>query len=156
VTVAPNAKSGTARGELVATLPKPAAAPAPPSGSGSAACAIQRTLLENGNVQLTYADGTVATYYASGGYSTQSPDGIATQAMHVNVPHPVPPSLPDDPEISAWLDGTNGDLLDQIRALVQDDAAVDRYVSGEAAVAPTVYEQIRKRIGVLGQLQAAR
>jgi hypothetical protein len=152
VEIAPTGAKGTARGELVAELPRPPAPPGPRSATPGDACATGRTILEDGSVQLTYPDGTIVTYYASGGFGIESPDGVNSQAMCMSVPPMAPPPIPDDPLVNSWLQAIEADLLDQIRALVNDEDAVNRYLNSESGAAPTIYDRIRQRIDVLGRL----
>lgn len=119
-----------------------------PAPSGT----IERTFTEDGSVEIRYPDGTVKRIY-DGGFTIVRSDGTTMTALYSHVQPDTPPPLPSDDRILAWLEWSNDSLLDFIRMLVENDqTAVGYYLKREQEKAKTVYDKMRMRTSVVGQL----
>lgn len=128
----------------------PGATPAPAAGT-----TVQRTIAEDGSVELRYPDGTIKSY-SSGGQTIIFPDGREMRMLYLHVQPDTPPSLPSDPQMLGWLQWSNDSLLDFMRRLVgNDETAVGHYLEREQNTAQTLYEQILLRTEVVNQLLLA-
>ncbi len=112
-------------------------APAPTAGT-----VTQRRLLPDGSVEIRYPNGTVKRI-REGGYTIRQPDGTVTPFLHVDSQPAVPPSLP--PATEPWLSWHNQSLLEIIRGLTGNEAAVTRYLTREQNDGLSLYEQIARR-----------
>ena len=113
---------------------------------------IERTIAEDGSVEIRYPDGTVKRFY-EGGFTVVSPQGLAMTAQYLQVQADTPASLPSDVQVLAWLEWSNESLLEFIRTLVDNnEMAVSHYLQREQENTENVYEQMRLRTKVVGQL----
>lgn len=113
----------------------------------------QRTILPDGSVEITYADGT-KKIYSENGVTTITPDGKSTYRAYsrfeLAAQAPTPPSVPDA-ETKKWADQEASTLLTLIGALVaHDKTSLDNLVAKEAQMA--WYERIDNRTRILQSL----
>lgn len=119
-----------------------------PADSG----AVKRTILPNGDVEIRYPDGRRKILY-EGGHTIIFPDGREQVYSYMSVQVDVPPMLPTQPSIVAWLEGMNHNLLNTIRTLVDgDQQAVDYYVRKENDKRSNLYEKIVLRTAYIDRL----
>lgn len=118
----------------------------PPSGE------TQRTILEDGTVEIRYPDGTIKRF-DDRGVTVVRPDGQIQRFIYNQVQFDTPPSLPGDPQIVAWLEQHNEGLLNLIRVLVGgNETAVDNFLNYEKERDRTLYEKIYLRVTCIERL----
>ncbi|HEX2162831.1 MAG TPA: hypothetical protein VHM02_02675 [Thermoanaerobaculia bacterium] len=149
--------AGTAlgRGTLAASTatppdPPPETLSDPTSGGGGGEV---RTILPDGRIQVEYPDGRVRTYNHGCGFVEVSPDGTSSGPACHEVQGAGFPPPPADDALRAFLEGHEQALLDQIRFLVDPDAAaVGNYLAFEQGEAATVVERIHLRLRYVDRL----
>lgn len=118
----------------------------PSSGS------IERTFTEDGDVKIRYPDGTTKIYF-HGGVTVIQPNGESLTFLFSQVQPDDPPALPSDPQLVEWLEWSNSSLLEFIRSLVNnDETAVNHYLQKEAEHTINIFDQMRMRTSVIGNL----
>ncbi len=104
---------------------------------------VKRSVLDNGHVMLTYADGTIEERFRGGRIIKRSGQPELHMAEMEAIP-PTPPTLPGTAE-GAWLDYENARLLDTIRTLLgNDEDGMQNYFKLEQGK-NNVYDQIATR-----------
>lgn len=121
----------------------------PPAGGGGE---VKRTILPDGSIEIRYPDGRRKILY-EGGHKMIYPDGRIQVYSYLSVQVDVPPMLPSQPSIVAWLEGINQNLLNTISTLVDgNQQAVDYYVHKEGEKTANLYEKIQLRTAYIDRL----
>jgi hypothetical protein len=148
-------RNTSARPTFILKSPSPPAQPSTPTPSTSTGSnpAGTRTILSDGSVEITYADGT-KKIFGEYGVTTITPDGKQSnkphQTTHLDAQSPTPPSVPDT-ETSKWAAEEASTLLVLIKTLVSNDqASIDNLLAKEAQMA--WYEKINDRTTLLQTL----
>lgn len=127
-------------GEAATSTPPPASEP-------------ERSILENGQVQVRYPDGRVVIYNATCGSTTILPNGDAFSTQCNQVQPASLPALPSDPELRGFLEAHRDHLLDHISQLVEHrQADIDLYLAYESAEADGLFGQIQMRSRLIDRL----
>lgn len=110
---------------------------------------IQRRILEDGTVELTYPDGTVKQIFY-GGYKVAYPNGMNKSVGFMEIPPPKPPALPQDERIIDYLNWQTNSLLDLIKNLLgQDEESISNFLNHETEIASNIYEKMYIRTSYL-------
>lgn len=123
-----------------------------PAGSAGATTNSHHRINANGEIETPLSDGTtLVTIPGQCGGGIILPDGTRKPAecMRMEVQVATPP-VPDA-ATSQWLAGHNDDLLDVVKALV-DEASVGNYLRADEPPGTSLYEQIRLRTALIGAL----
>ncbi len=121
------------------------------TGASQPSQPVKRRVLDDGRVEIVYSDGTIVVR-GPGGEEITYPDGrVEVRAYFTGAPSATPPAPPSGSDLARFLNDHSARLLDAIRALVGGDAeSVDNYLARENE--PNLYNQIRKRSLVIGEL----
>ena len=137
---------------VIARTPQEALQSNKPDSSLSQENTIQRTILEDGTVQIRYPDGTIKHVFQCG-YMIFKPDGTSSGVSCNQVQPTTPPSLPGDDKIIDWLDWQAESLLDLIKVLLEGDVnSIENYVNKEAEIAPNIYQKMYVRTNYINRL----
>jgi hypothetical protein len=148
--------TSTRYGSSVFTRPSPPPAlPGTTPSPSAPSTAGQRTILPDGSVEITYADGT-KKIFGKGGVTTITPDGKQSYHpvgfMEIAAQPPTPPSTPDS-ETSKWAELEASELLRLIKTLVSNDqASIDNLLAKETQMA--WYQKIDNRTRFVQALAA--
>jgi hypothetical protein len=116
----------------------------------------RRTIFPDGTVEIEYPDGTIRRTPPGCGYTIIRPDGTIMQQMCSEVQGPELPDLPSDlsnDELNGWLNGLAERLLSTIALVVNDEEAVENYLSFEEG--KPLLERIELRSEAIKHLMAA-
>lgn len=120
-----------------------------PAGGGGD---VKRTILPDGSVEIRYPDGRRKILF-EGGHKIIYPDGREQRYSYMSVQVDVPPLLPSQPSIVAWLEGMNNNLLNMIGTLVDgNQQALDYYTQKENEKTANLYEKIQLRTAYINRL----
>ena len=112
----------------------------------------KRTILPNGNVEISYPDGSRKILY-DGGFTIIFPDGKEQKSSYMSVQIDTPPMLPAEQSIVEWLNAINEHLLSTIQKLVdQDETAMNYYIQKENQATSNLYEKMRLRTAYIDRL----
>jgi hypothetical protein len=105
---------------------------------------VSRTVLPNGEVKITYADGSYKVM-GPGGHTFTTADGETQTFLYsTQAPPPNPPLPPAGSQEAKWLAVQADGLLSTISTLVDyDQQSIDNYLAAEGSV--DVYTKIVKR-----------
>ncbi|MBX2839462.1 MAG: hypothetical protein KTR35_21585 [Gammaproteobacteria bacterium] len=106
--------------------------------------AASSTINSEGNVVVSYPDGTVREYF-DGGIRVTQPNGESqTSLFSTQAPAAIPPAVPDQIH-QDWLEMHSNSLLNILSNLVNNDqTAIDNYLAYEGSDA-SLYESIQLR-----------
>ena len=127
----------------------------PPQGSegeqSQTGTGTEKRILENGNVEISYADGSKKIIFESGtGYKIISPSGQESVVSFMSVPTYMPPNMPDE-NIDRWLSAVNKSLLSFIQdQLRHDQVSVTNLLAGKGNL--NIYEIIIRRFRFIQSL----
>ena len=139
--------------------------PVPPSGQGSGTEGNDaqgntsqptgetpiKKILSNGDVEISYEDGSRKVIFERGGYKLISPDGRESVVLPMTVPAYVPPNLPGE-DINRWLTAVSESLLSFIRDQLQNDqVSIDNLLAGEHDL--NIYQVINRRFRFIQSLK---
>ncbi len=124
-----------------------------PQISSSQGGKVQRSISDNGTVEIRYPDGTIRRVYSCGSSITR-PDGTFIPAPKcLQVQPTTPPFLPADNSIIEWLDRQADRLLLMIKMLLDfDQASIDNFLNKEGNFTMNIYEKINLRSSYIDRL----
>lgn len=108
-----------------------------------------RKILENGTVEIDYADGS-KKIISDGSITFISPDGRTSMESFDTAAPFVPPDLPND-DINRWLNSLNARLYTLISQLLKNDqTSINNLTAGESGL--NIYQVINRRFKFLQSL----
>ena len=111
-----------------------------------------KRILDNGEVEISYADGSKKIIYESGSVKFISPDGRVSGYSLMTVPTYIPPNLPDE-NINQWLTSVSKSLLSFIKdQLHNDQTSIDNLLAAENNL--NIYQIINRRFRFIQSLNS--
>ncbi len=93
---------------------------------------ISKKILDNGQCEISYSDGSKKLLYA-GGYTIIAPDGRKSSVSFVSVSPFTPPNAPDDPDMAQYLQNLSNTLLSMLGELLNNDQeSIANFKKGDA------------------------
>lgn len=115
---------------------------------------VNRKILDDGKVEITFSDSS-KIIKSRGGIIKISPDGHKVILTFLSTPLLVPPALPSENSITAWLDQVNKSLLELIQFRLNNDAvSIANFQKPESSL--KLYEIINRRIEFINYLNTEK